>query len=354
MPTSLTYLDAILKSRIASHASFWILMVILLAYHGSLFGGGFQENLISMCVLLPVQMVAAYLLIYVQIPRWLFKRYWILFTFSFINIAYLLAVLARLSIIYISEPLTGYEGIDESLWEVLTDPGYLIKVYMTTVYFPAFIFLFIKMTKERFAQENQLIRLGKEKSTTELNFLKAQMNPHFLFNTLNNIYALSKSKSEQTSDMILKLSDLLDYTIYECKEDRVPVIKEWELIENYADLQAIRQNDQLMISIDQHIDNEETQIAPLILISLVENAFKHSFRSAKNSTIKVLLKVEQNILTFEVFNTKSAISKKETSNKKGIGVQNVKRQLALQYPNRHTLHINDQPDSYEIILSIQL
>lgn len=348
--------DTFFNSRIANHAAFWVITVLSLAYYSSLFGGSFWVNFVGIFVMLPLQMAAAYFLIYFQIPHWIYKKRWILFALSFFIVAYFLAVLARLSNIYIAEPLTNYEGYDESLWEVMSDPVYLLRVYMPFVYMPAFLLLIFKMLKDRFQQENRFIKLEKEKSVAELNFLKAQMNPHFLFNTLNNIYALSKSKSEDTPEMILKLSALLDYTIYECNEKTVPVIKEWELIENYVDLQAVRSSQQLMIAIDEDIDNEQALVAPLILIALVENAFKHSLKQKGNlANIKVFLKVKDNVLTFDVFNTKAPeIQQKTKLSKKGIGVKNVKKQLALLYPNRHTMEVGKQLDSYQVTLTIQL
>ena len=230
-------------------------------------------------------MAATYLMIYLQLEQWLYKRRWLLFLFTALPIAYILVVLARLTNIYIAEPLTGYDGTDESVWEVISDPIYLVRAYLTWVYMPAFLFFILKMIKDRFQQENRLNELEKEKSKAELNFLKAQMNPHFLFNTLNNIYALAKNQSPDTPEMILKLSELLDYTIYECNEPTVSIIKDWELIENYVDLQAVRNSNQLMIAIDQQIDDEQTPIAPLILISIVENAFKHSRQQGQESCL---------------------------------------------------------------------
>ena len=356
MSTTKTFTDTIFKSRILNHVGFWVLILLVFSFHGSLFGGNWSENLLMMCSLLPVQITATYLLVYVQLPKLLFKGHWFFFFLSFLFSAYILSVLARLSIIYIGEPLIGYEGIDESLWEVMTDPAYLFKVYVTSAYLPAFLFVVIKLTKDQFVQQNKMIQLEKEKSSAELNFLKAQMNPHFLFNTLNNIYSLAKSKSEQTPEMIMKLSELLDYTIYECNEKEVPITKEWELIENYADLQAVRYHEKLSLVLGQQIDDENVKIAPLILISLVENAFKHSLKSTNRlPEIVISLNVKNKLLTFEVFNTKSDKKiEKEGTSKKGIGVRNIKQQLELLYPDRHALTIDEQPHSYKATLTIQL
>lgn len=348
-------LDRFLKARTLNHISFWMAVVFVLAYHGSLFGGNLRDNLINMLALLPVQMMAAYALIYYQIPQWLNNSRYLTFILSLAILAYLLSALGRLSVIYIAEPLIGVETLDETIGEILSDPMFLIKVFTTSVYIPAALLYLLKMTKERFAQQNQLITLEKEKRTTELDFLKAQMNPHFLFNTLNNIYSLAKNKAEQTPEMILKLSEILDYTIYECNEPSVPVMKEWELIESYVDLETLRYSDELTILLDEQVQNKEARVAPLILISLVENAFKYSLKQVQGvPVIKVKLVEEAGQLRFEVYNSKVADLPEYQEKKRGIGVQNVKRQLNLLYPDRHTLAINDIPDTYQVSLTIKL
>lgn len=336
--------------RLLRHALFWIGVVLLLSYHGSLFGGDFLENALYMIAMLPVQIIAAYTLTYFQVPKILFERGWLPFVVSGILIAYLLAALARLSVIYIGEPMMGVDGIDESLWEILTDPMYLVRVYVISAYLPAVLFFLIKMTKDSLEKENRIVSLEKEKQATELNFLKAQINPHFLFNTLNNIYALAKQQSTDTPEMILKLSEILDYTIYECKNDRVRLSREWELIENYADLQALRNQDKMTIVLNQEMEYPEIQIAPLILISLVENAFKFGLRS-KDATVDISLLEKNRQLTFKVNNTKPV---NLATRNKGIGIENLKRQLELQYPEQYYMDVIEEESTYKVILRIHL
>lgn len=355
MATQSHLLDRFLKARLLNHMVFWVVVVFGLAYHGSLFGGNLRDNSINMMALLPVQMAAAYVLVYYQIPQLFNKGKYLLFIVSLLGVAYLLSALGKLSVLYIAQPLIGLEALDESVGEVLTDPAYLIKVFTTSVYIPAVSLYFLKMTKERFMQQNQLISLEKEKQKSELDFLKAQMNPHFLFNTLNNIYSLSKNDSKKTPEMILKLSEILDYTIYECNEATVPVMKEWVLIENYVDLETLRYSDQLTILLEEQVDNKDARVAPLILISLVENAFKYSLKRVDGiPTIKVQLVIEEDLMNFEVFNTKGMNITESQRKDKGIGVHNTRRQLELQYPNRHTINIEDEPESYKVRLTIKL
>jgi len=356
LPTNNSHIDNFLSYRILNHFIFWVITILITAYQGSLFGGTFLDNLINMFILLPVQMVLAYLLVYQQIPRWAFYKKWLPFTISLCILAYFAAVLARVITIYIAEPLIGIDDIKVPILEIMADPINLLKVYVVILYIPAFILFLIKMTKERFLSAQRVTALQKEKQTVELNFLKAQMNPHFLFNTLNNIYSLAKNKSDQTPEMILKLSEILDYTIYECNEDSVVIAQEWSLIENYIDLEALRYNKELDLILEKEIDNENTKIAPLILITIVENAFKFGLASAKQiPRISIMLKVEENNLEFYVKNSKASnikLSKKEK--KKGIGVTNIERQLSLQYPGRHHLSTIETDEQFQVTLTISL
>lgn len=356
LSTNNSFVEKILSFRILNHLIFWILSIIITSYQGSLFGGTFADNLLNMAILLPVQIMVAYLLVYWQIPRLAFAQKWIPFFMSLIVVAYFSAVIARVITIYIAEPLIGIDDIKEPIIEIMADPINLIKVYVVIIYLPAFILFLIKMTKERFANAQRLSVLQKEKQTAELNFLKAQMNPHFLFNTLNNIYALAKNKSEQTPEMIMKLSEILDYTIYDCNDDRVNINQEWELIENYVDLEALRYHKELDLEIHKNIDNEQAQIAPLILITIVENAFKFGLANAKQTPrISIRLEVIGKHLTFAVINSKANKRNEITKIKKrGIGNSNIEKQLSLQYPNRHKIETKETKDQYKVTLSISL
>lgn len=339
--------------RVVRHLCFWAAIVLLLAYHGSLFGGNFPDNLINMLALLPTQVVAAYLLNYIQIPRLLRYGNWLVFLISTIIVAYLLAVIARLSITHIAEPLIGIDSLDETIFETASDPFYLLRVFVVSIYVPAILMYLIKMTLVKFRQENQVILLEKEKRTNELNFLKAQINPHFLFNTLNNIYSLAKSESSTSAELIMKLSEMLDYTIYECQEETVPISKEWELIESYVDLEALRFGEELSVVLNHQVEDPETRVAPLILISLVENAFKYGLRqSTEVPEIEVTLKAEAGQLRFVVSNSTPRIKDDKHTQKQKIGLQNVRRQLELAYGEVFQLEIDQQDLKYTVELTI--
>ena len=348
-----TGFDKLFKYNWLNHLLFWVCMILVLAYHSSLFGGAFLDNLINMLIILPFQILAAYTMVYYQIPKWLFQGKWVLFILSMVFIAYLICVLTRLSIIYIAEPLIGREGVDESVFEIMKDPWYLLKVYTPAVYLPTVILFLLKMTKERFLNSNRIVALQKEKTASELKFLKAQMNPHFLFNTLNGIYALSRSKAEETPEMILKLSSILNYTLYECTVDAVPIVREWELIENYVDLELMRRGEHLSVTINQSIENKIMEMAPLILIGFVENAFKHLKPNEQGiGEVSIELRQEKKTLSFDVSNTVGATENLKSKN--GIGMKNMRQQLDILYPNRYSLNINREKGRHTINLTIQL
>jgi sensor histidine kinase YesM len=201
-------------------------------------------------------------------------------------------------------------------------------------------------------QNTHILSLQKEKSQTELDLLKQQLNPHFFFNTLNNLYGLSLQQSDKTSDSILRLSELMRYTIYKGQLDRVSLIQELNYIEDYIQLQQIRLKKPLKFSFEKHIADENMQIAPLLLIVLVENAFKHGIEPAEEAAfLNLSLIADQKKLHFSCENS----VEEETSTKvSGIGLDNLKKRLALVYPNQHSLEITQTKKSYKAELEITI
>jgi LytS/YehU family sensor histidine kinase len=205
----------------------------------------------------------------------------------------------------------------------------------------------IKLAKDSFTRRQQ-------EKEAELRLLKGQLNPHFLFNTLNNLYGLSVMKSDKLPSLMLKLSDLLRYSLYETKETYVPLEKEIKYLENYMSLEKIRLEDKTEIRFDKTGNFSDKKIAPMLLIVFVENAFKYlEVSKDKLSKVKVNLKTEDNKLIFNCENTfdETEISKQnlETS-KSGIGLQNAKKRLDLIYPNKHQLTIKKENENYVVQL----
>ena len=205
---------------------------------------------------------------------------------------------------------------------------------------------------EKFLQQNDTQRkfaeLSKEKSDAELKFLKTQINPHFLFNTLNNIYGLSLRKSDETPEIILKLAKIMRYNIYDSAKNTVPISKEIENIQDFIDIQKIR-HQLAKVEFLHSIDDNSQEISPLILLQFVENAFKHGASESRfESFITINLLLENKILTFKIENSKELQNDKDSTK---IGLKNIKRQLELLFPN-HQLEILDQENFYKVTLKI--
>ncbi|PTN09353.1 sensor histidine kinase [Mangrovibacterium marinum] len=214
----------------------------------------------------------------------------------------------------------------------------------------------IRGTSEWFKQENQLKEIENKKLVAELSYLKAQINPHFFFNTLNSIYALARQKSDKTPDVILLLSGLMRYVIYEASAPRVYLKKEVEHIRNFIELQQMRLSQIVRIDYQVNGNPKGILIEPLIFTVLVENAFKHGIDYTRKNTIRVHLDIKANELHFLVSNPlvmrrQTKISKFEDA---GIGLDNVKKRLDLLYPGRHSLAVIERDSIYTVELKLTL
>ena len=194
----------------------------------------------------------------------------------------------------------------------------------------------------------------KEKLTAELQLLKAQVHPHFLFNTLNNLYALTLRKSDGAPEMVLKLSGLLSYMLYECNATEVPLEKEIRMLENYVDLEKLRYGSRLDVSLNFTGDIRGKTITPLLLIPFVENAFKHgSSEQLEQAWISLDLAVEGNRMSFKLVNSKDA-NESPGGGAGGIGLVNVRKRLELIHANNYELKITPQEETFLVYLSLEL
>ncbi|WP_159099257.1 sensor histidine kinase [Aquimarina spinulae] len=187
----------------------------------------------------------------------------------------------------------------------------------------------------------------------ELKALKHQLNPHFLFNTLNNLYVLSVEKSDKAPEIIEKLSDILDYMLYGSDKKFVPIQKEIELIENYLALEQVRYEDRVLVSFKNSII-ENIKIAPLLLLTFIENAFKHGVsQELKMAAVKIDLSSEKEHVIFNIFNTKPLSTAEKLIQKKSIGLINVEQQLNLLYPDAYDLKIEETSKSFSVNLKLK-
>lgn len=214
----------------------------------------------------------------------------------------------------------------------------------------------LKFAKKWFMHQQERQELEREKLQAELKYLKAQINPHFLFNTLNNLYSLTLKKSDQAPEMVLKLSEMMRYMLYHSNERMVPLEKEISYMQHYIALEKIRQLDRTDIVFEINEEPEGQMIAPLLLIPFLENSFKHGVNTTTEAGyIHVKLQVEADRLQFFIENSKPASGMAKKNGKDhGIGLQNVKRRLDLLYPEMHSLKIEDTPTYYRTELNLKL
>ncbi len=249
-------------------------------------------------------------------------------------------------------------GLHELTFEVLL-PLLPIEYYMVSftdyeVLITIFVIYMVLTTLLKLSKSwYELQRVEKEKLSIELDSLKTQVNPHFLFNSLNSIYSLALSKSEQTAETVLELSNLLRYMLYEVGDDQVDLSKELEMLENYIELQKIRSDQSTKVSFNISGDSSQFKIAPLLLFPLVENAFKHGVKGVSNEAyLDIQLDLEERV-EFTIKNNKGVVDDMEGGKYGGIGLENVKRRLALIYSGKHSFEVNETDTDFEVKLIIQ-
>ncbi len=209
----------------------------------------------------------------------------------------------------------------------------------------------IRFAVDWFDAERIQRNLENERREMELQFLKSQLNPHFLFNSLNNIYSLAYQKSDKTANAIMKLSEIMRYMIYESNDPTVPLNKEVEYLKNYIELQKIRFKDGAYIEMSLSGEIDDQKVIPLMLISFVENAFKHGVLNDPSDPVKINIIANQKILHFSVINKKNNLNKDAQG---GVGLPNVERRLQLVYPERYKLNVVNSSTHYTCELMIDI
>lgn len=336
--------------KILLHIAFWCVYASFFFYRISFTKSGedldwarvlndFSSHMMAM-------MVISYVNYFLFLPRLLknknFGRYLLEFIPVFLVLAYLVVLLKRM--ILVGHVPGSY----------LESSRFTVNVIIQTLFLVVFVGL-LKFVEDWFELEARKKELENESLTSELRFLKAQINPHFLFNTLNNLYYLAYTQSPNTTEVVAKLSQMMRYMLDDSNHSRVSLGKEIEYMRNYVSLEQLRLGEQVPIRFEVEGDAAGVAIAPLVLITFLENAFKHGVsNSVADSWINVFIQVKNKDLYYQVINSKIPESGKTVKDKSGIGLSNVKRRLELSYPDRHELQIEDEEDRYSVVLKIDL
>ncbi len=298
-----------------------------------------------------IDAVAAYFTVYFLIPKYLLKRRFSGFVLCFFISAAVLSLSQRAVLGYLTYPL-----IYPEYTEVFRFFRFNPLLTFFNIYVMTFIFASVKMFEYWYYNQMQNKELQKQKMESELKFLKSQIHPHFLFNTLNNLYALTLDRSEKAPEVVVKLSDLLSYMLYECNADYVALDKEVQLLKDYLDLEKIRYHNELNCDFATTGDVGSKFIPPLLLLPFVENAFKHGLsKKAESPWIRIRLNVDEEFLNFMVENNKPTKEQvDEARYTEGIGLQNVRRRLELIYGENYALEVRSKKELFGIYLKIEL
>ncbi|RZL38548.1 MAG: histidine kinase [Pedobacter sp.] len=338
------------KGAIAMHVIFWLIMSAILIVDIVTGNHSLKEYIVSDGLFSLLNISIFYINYIILIPELIQKRkkYWLYILAFFLLIAATVVVKTVVAALNPEEMLQGKDR-GGKIHHIS------LNLYAVIVAFLSGFFLvsscIIKFSIDWFSNERVQRNLESEKKDMELQFLKSQLNPHFLFNSLNNIYSLAYQKSEKTADAILKLSEIMRYMIYESNDSWVALSKEVEYVQSYIELHKLRFKDGAAVEITLNGEIDGQKIVPLILISFVENAFKHGVANDPEDPIKINIIANQKILHFSVSNKKSKNNKDAMG---GVGLNNVERRLQLLYPDRYKLNIVNSATHYTTELMLDL
>ncbi|MFK7905315.1 MAG: sensor histidine kinase [Chitinophagales bacterium] len=342
--------------RISRHVLYWLGWLLFYAisnssYHDESFFTWLQVELLVM----PVKLPYTYFVAYYLMPKFLVKKqYWSFFLWLILWGLVSGLLIRAIDFYYIAEALFGNK------YESAFCSAKIAYKVLDLIYIASLV-LIIKLVQRNFTQEATNRDLMEQKLGAELQLLKNQLHPHFFFNTLNNLYGMVLTQDANASELVLKLSSMMRYMLYDCDVPEIPLKKELEQLQNYIEMEQIRYGERLEVSFEVAGEVEGKQIAPLLLIAFIENAFKHGAAKAANKAwIRCNVWLNGNELHFKVENSLPSKEHFEVErqdevliNPSGIGLTNVRKRLDLLYANRYELQV-DEGDSYLVVLKLDL
>lgn len=335
------------KNRLFSHIIFWFSYVV---FHAALWGsykGEWELAFIDQLIYLPVKIIITYYTIYVLLPKYVLKGKWVSFAFLLIASALTGGTLYRLITFYVEYPLYYPKYLNEPVLQMFKIFKGIVQIYPVV-----FLATTIKILKHWYVNQQDKQILAHEKLEAELKFLKTQIHPHFLFNTLNNLYALTLKKSDHAPEMVLKLSELINYMLYECNAPKVPLNNELNFIKNYIEIERMRHGDNLDIKAMITGETTGVYVAPMIILPFLENSFKHGVNEELDkSWVYLDLSIIENKLKLSIENSKSETQRLD-DHEHGIGLKNVKRRLDLLYRDDYRLDIIDGAKTFTVMMEI--
>ena len=335
--------------QIILHIAFWCGVLLFYTYFFGVDTKDFNYVLSFSLFLMPITIATTYVFIYKIIPQYLItKRYFLFGLYSLYTLiisSYLIIISVFYGLVYLSNfEYSNMAPISKSLLFVA------IGVYLVVVIVSAFklLKLNLKHSEETKKLETKILEAQLKLKEQELNYLKMQIHPHFLFNTLNTIYGFALKKADETPEMILKLSNLLDYLLYQVDKPFVAFKDEINHIKDYIELEKMRFNDTLQIHFETENISADTKIAPMLLLPFVENSFKHGSLKKGILNVDIKLSYKNKSVFFEIENTSNTNAVSEH----GIGLENIEKRLDLLYKNQYTLNINNENGLFKVNLKL--
>ncbi len=344
-----TFKNISYKIPIKYHFLFWISYFLLNVVRWGSYYQDYWYSFKSNIVTVTLGMLLSYFHVYFLLPKLLFRKK---------IISYILFFLIGLVVFYIIRTELIFIFINDNVWPESQTPqsayafNHILVVFLIGIY-DVGLTTTIKLTIDWIFDRKRIENLQANQLKTELQFLKAQIQPHFFFNTLNNLYALTLERSKQAPEVVLKLSEIMEYILYDAKEPRIRLLNEINYIQNYIDLEKLRFGDKVSVQINMQGDIETQSVPPLLFLPFIENCFKHG--AVENNKLNVLIEFEvthNNVLRFYVMNNYNSFPQNKKNH--GIGNQNVLRRLELLYKDKFTLDIKTEKQRYIVELLIQL
>jgi two-component system LytT family sensor kinase len=333
------------KNKWVYHTAFWIIyfLFICVVFYTSY---GIHDLIfyIQISAFMPFSIALVYLNIYILIPVLLYRKKYLFYTLTLVLSLFVMAfadqLIKKLYVHYGYAIFSYTSGIDlKSLFSESVSLFYL-NGFTTGV----------KLSKDWILHQQLMKEKEKQYLETELNFLKTQIHPHFFFNTLNNLYSLTLKKSDQAPEVVLKLSALMSYMLYESNAPKVSLSKEISYLQDYLDLEKLRFGQRLSVHFEIEGEIEEVSIPPMILILFVENSFKHGVKNNVNKiNIEISIRVDGPFLFFRV---KNPVGENKPSENRGIGLKNAGRRLELLYGHRYQLDISEKDNEFTVSLKM--
>jgi len=332
------------RQRWLVHFFFWLFILLFYVVFFGRRESNYIQTFFFVGLLLPVTIGATYLLNYFLIPRYLMTERFGLFALYFIYVLigslFMAMMIAVLTFIVMAGSRT----------QAMSPASFDLVFLLTSLLVVVFLAVAIKMVLHWRQSREDYQKLMREKVEAELKFLKLQLNPHFLFNTLNNLYYLASEKSDKAPGAIMALSQLLDFVIHQTKSEFIALEDEIKLVKNYSELESLRFEDRLELDlfIDGAIENK--RIGPMMLLTLIENAFKHGvMKTVGRGWIRMNVIGEEDRVSISISNS----FVEQTDAKLGIGLQNLQSQLILLYPEHHTFMIDKSDSVFTVTLELR-